>query len=90
MALNSTVYATVSAPGREYQGVATEVDPVELGEFIRSLLERIQQLEDLAPQAADVAPKNPRIGMIRWAVAPWNPGSGDGLYRYNGTSWVLV
>jgi len=43
-----------------------------------------------APQVNDDPPENPVKGMIRYAVSPWNPGSGDGLYVYNGTAWVAV
>ena len=35
-------------------------------------------------------PESPVKGMVRYAVSPWNPGSGDGLYYYNGTTWVAL
>lgn len=31
-------------------------------------------------------PDKPRDGDFRYAKAPWNPGSGDGVYLYNGTT----
>ena len=39
-----------------------------------------------------VAPTKPRDGDVRYASgAPnWNPGSGKGVYYYNGTTWVLL
>ena len=39
-----------------------------------------------------VAPSKPRDGDIRYAAgAPnWNPGSGQGIYYYNGTIWKLL
>lgn len=42
-------------------------------------------------QVTENEPANPIRGMVRYAVAPWNPtGAGDGLYVYNGTAWVAV
>lgn len=42
-------------------------------------------------QVTEDEPENPIRGMVRYAVAPWNPtGAGDGLYVYNGTAWVAV
>ncbi|MEF3075169.1 hypothetical protein V2P20_09040 [Methylobacter sp. Wu1] len=37
------------------------------------------------------APEKPRDGDIRYADGTtWNPGSGIGVYRYNGSAWVLL
>ena len=34
-------------------------------------------------------PKRPRIGDIRYADGTdWNPGSGEGVYLFDGTSWT--
>jgi hypothetical protein len=39
-----------------------------------------------------VAPVKPRDGDIRYAAggSDWNPGSGTGIYYYNGTVWTLL
>ena len=39
-----------------------------------------------------VAPKKPRAGDIRYASGTtWNPGSGEGVYRYSlAGTWVLL
>lgn len=62
--------------------------------YIQEELRRIQtsitSLTTAAIQVAEDEPENPVKGMIRYAVSPWNPGSGDGLYIYDGTSWNLV
>lgn len=51
----------------------------------------INTLAQAAIQVAENPPDNPVKGMVRYAVAPWNPtGAGDGLYVYNGTAWVAV
>ncbi|OUT52693.1 MAG: hypothetical protein CBB68_01685 [Rhodospirillaceae bacterium TMED8] len=35
-----------------------------------------------------VPPVRPRVGDIRYADGTdWNPGSGEGVYLFNGTSW---
>lgn len=62
--------------------------------YIQDELQRIEaSLRSLAQAAIQVTenpPEEPVKGMVRYAVSPWNPGSGDGLYVYNGTTWVLV
>ena len=36
-----------------------------------------------------IEPKRPRAGDIRYADGTdWNPGSGEGVYLFNGTSWT--
>lgn len=35
-------------------------------------------------------PKKFREGSIVLAKAPWNPGSGDGVYCYRGGSWRFL
>lgn len=35
-------------------------------------------------------PKKYREGSIVLAKAPWNPGSGDGVYCYRGGSWRFL
>lgn len=33
----------------------------------------------------------PREGMVRYADGTnWNPGSGKGMYYYNGTTWIFM
>ena len=62
--------------------------------YIQDELQRIEgSIRSLALAAIQVTedpPEQPVKGMVRYAVSPWNPGSGDGLYIYNGTAWVLV
>ena len=62
--------------------------------YIQEELQRIEtslrSLSQAAIQVTENPPAEPVKGMVRYAVSPWNPGSGDGLYVYNGTTWVLV
>jgi len=62
--------------------------------YIQEELKRVEvsisSLTQSSIQVAENPPANPVKGMVRYAVSPWNPGSGDGLYVYNGTAWVAV
>ena len=62
--------------------------------YIQEELKRVEvsisSLTQSSIQVAENPPSNPVKGMVRYAVSPWNPGSGDGLYVYNGTAWVAV
>jgi len=62
--------------------------------YIQDELQRIEtslrSLSQASIQVTENPPAEPVKGMVRYAVSPWNPGSGDGLYVYNGTTWVLV
>lgn len=73
---------------------------------IRTLEELTRYVRDLESRAAaaitllaaghldviNAAPKKPRQGDIRYASgAPdWNPGSGPGIYYYNGSAWIFI
>ena len=61
-------------------------------EELRELEAATRSLADASIQVADRGPSNPRKGMVRYAVSPWNPlGNGtQGLVVYNGTAWVAV
>lgn len=70
-------------------------DAAEMQRFLREELPKIQAAINLLAEGFDpvtyVAPPKPRKGMRRYADGTsWNPGSGEGLYRYNGTVWVLL
>lgn len=60
--------------------------------YLYTELQRISQVIELLAQGhmdvTHVAPDRPREGDIRYADGTnWNPGSGKGLYLYNGTAW---
>ena len=63
-----------------------------LSEELKTLELSIQSIADAVPQATDRVPENPRRGMVRYAVSPWDPLSNgySGLVVYNGTAWVQV
>lgn len=82
-----------STPG--YQPEDPPADPGQLQRFLREELRRIKAAYDaladgfLPPVYAP--PAKPRDGMLRNADGTqWNPGSGKGLYRYDGTTWKFL
>ena len=67
----------------------------ELAQWIESeLLSLSMSLSEttaLDLREVHVEPKRPRTGMIACADGTdWNPGSGAGAYRYNGSAWVFL
>lgn len=73
-------------------------DPKELQRYLRELNTLLSAvITALAAGHLDqthVAPDKPRDGDLRYAAggASWDPGSGKGLYIYNGATpaWVLI
>jgi len=64
--------------------------------YFQDELQRIEiaigTLAQAAVQVSDDEPNNPIKGMVRYAVAPWDPlGNGfTGMVVYNGTTWAAV
>jgi hypothetical protein len=52
----------------------------------------INQLAQASPVVADAEPPEPRRGMVRFAIAPWDPlgTSFEGYVVYNGTAWAAL
>ena len=65
---------------------------IYIQEELRTIEAAIGQLADATPQVTDQEPESKRKGMVRYAVAPWDPlgNNYQGLVVYNGTSWVQV
>lgn len=78
----------------------SDLVPREKGAFEAYLREQFEQLSAVPTRlnASSVklrvlhaAPIRPRQGVIVYADGTdWNPGSGEGVYRHNGTSWVFL
>lgn len=67
--------------------------PTYLARELRSLERVIDGLLDFLPRDANAAPRNPLVGMIRRAVAPWRPVAGqssDRWVQYDGTQWTYL
>jgi hypothetical protein len=66
--------------------------PNYLQEELREVEASIRSLSDASLQVADSEPASPRKGMVRYAIAPWNPLSDgtQGLVVYDGTAWAEV
>jgi hypothetical protein len=60
------------------------------------LLEELQRIAATLRTLQDfdvltVPPEKPRRGLVVYADGTsWNPGSGEGVYRFNGTIWVFL
>ncbi len=70
-------------------------DPKELQNYLQDEFIKIQAaIERMAAGHLDkvyAAPTKPRDGDFRYADGTtWNPGSGIGFYRYNGSTWVFL
>lgn len=72
--------------------------PTENGQFNRFLEEELRKIAAAIQLLADghldeqfAIPLKPRNGDIRYADGTmWNPGSGRGIYGYNGETWNLI
>ena len=68
-------------------------DPEALSQFLMGELDRLASAvggssTSLLYDVLHVEPSKPRQGLTAYADgSDWNPGSGEGLYRYDGTTW---
>jgi len=62
-----------------------------LAEELRRISNAVGPAEFAQLEPIDVEPAKPRKGMMVWAVGTnWDPGSGEGAYIYNGSTWDKV
>ncbi len=71
------------------------VEPKDIPLYLQQEFEKIQaavnRLADGHLDKIHAAPSKPRDGDFRYADGTnWNPGSGIGFYRYNGSAWVFL
>ena len=90
MALNDKTDLIVQDYSRQQYPQLEEGIQRYIQEELRRIQAAVGSLATAAIQVTENPPEKPVKGMVRYAVSPWNPGSGDGLYVYNGTSWVAV
>ena len=92
MAINEkTDLVTTRYSRRNYPSIDENVKQYLVDEFQR-IENTLSSMVDAVIQTTDQAPSNPRKGMIRFNVLPWNPlgNNSQGLVVYNGTAWVAV
>ncbi len=79
-------YSRGSVPGNSDQL------PDYLSEELQRLENAIRDITDASVQAVDNPPVEPRRGMVRFNILPWNPlgNNAQQLVVYNGNSWVAV
>ena len=78
-----------------YQPGDPPADPALFQRFWREEQIKIKDALDALAEGFDpvtyAPPPKPRKGMRRYADGvQWNPGSGEGLYRYDGTTWKFL
>jgi hypothetical protein len=78
-----------------YQPADPPSDPAQLQRYLREELAKLKAAIDAVADGFDpvtyAAPAKPRQGMRRYADGTsWNPGSGAGLYRFDGAAWVFL
>ena len=63
-----------------------------LSDEFQSIETNLQEHSEANLQTADSEPHRPRKGMLRYAVAPWNPlgNNYQGLVVYTGSAWQAV
>jgi hypothetical protein len=77
---------------------STGLVPQNANELPRFIIDELQKLKaglDILSAGhldkAHAEPPRPRDGDIRYADGTdWNPGSGAGIYYYNGSAWVFI
>lgn len=71
-------------------------DPAQLQRYLREEMTKIAAaIQALAAGHLDkqaAAPAKPRDGDVRYAAGAgyWDPGSGAGVYYFNGAAWKLL
>jgi hypothetical protein len=83
-----------SVAGR-YQPGEPPSDPSQLPRYLREEFAKIKAALDALADGFDLPvyapPAKPRAGMRRYADGTqWNPGSGAGLYRFDGATWNFL
>lgn len=61
--------------------------------YYRELLKLSKIINELVARAGGEftePPTHPRVGMVVYAKAPWNPGEGDGFYGYGPSGWTKL
>jgi hypothetical protein len=93
MTVNQKTDLTVSS----YKAASTpsSQDVPSLIEYLIRELQRLQRtiadLVNAANQATDVAPKDPRNGMVRYAEGAWGTAlGGTGFYGYKAGVWTRI
>lgn len=73
-----------------------QATPSDLPNLVRYLFRELtrigQELDSLNNPVPTLyeAPERPEEGLMVIAKAPWNPGSGDGLYIYLNSVWTFI
>lgn len=92
MPVNTNTDLTLSRYSRTRVPNEQDNIPRFLSDELQRIENALRDMADAAIQAVDSAPPEPRSGMVRFNILPWNPlgNNAQQLVVYNGTSWVAV
>lgn len=77
----------------KYQPPPLPKDPAQLVPVLQNELRRIANILNRVAvlDQSNIEPPDKQNGMIAYADGTnWNPGSGAGIYFYNGTTWTKL
>ncbi|MEH6435773.1 hypothetical protein [Massilia sp. DD77] len=79
----------------QYKPDPVPSDPKEFARYLDAELHKIAAVLTLVAAGhidkVFAEPAKPRDGDLRYADGTeWNPGSGEGIYRFNGTTWIFL
>jgi len=88
------VGAPSSISGVGYTPTEPPEDPAQFRRWMREEFQLVADALEFVAAGYDrpvfVPPPKPRQGMRRYAAGSWNPGSGPGLYYYDGSAWRFI
>lgn len=57
---------------------------------LRKISNAIAELSRRIPNSSQTPPEDPQVGMVVYALSPWDPGAGAGEYVYTPAGWVKL
>lgn len=73
--------------------VPFSIEDKDLRDWLEQFQRNVVEMSSMLGQfdILHAVPERPRRGLVVYADGTsWNPGSGEGVYRYNGTIWVFL
>jgi hypothetical protein len=79
---------------RQWPSATLPLTDSQWQQWLQELLDTgnvLKSIDPTNPNLGKVAPATPQIGLLAYADGvAWNPGSGEGYYRWTGTAWKYV
>ena len=92
MPVNNVTDVSINGYVRRPMPSLEESIKLYISQELQTIENSIRSIIEGSVQVLDNAPEEPKKGMLRYAVTPWDPLSNgySGLVVYNGTAWVQV